>query len=96
MAFLRKINPWNASIRQAARAQANPLWSDLALLATELPPGQRDNPRAMPLDDYVKESMALFAANGEGPERLVEQVKMQRRAEVRGDHDKLFALVSSG
>ena len=66
------------------------------LFATDLTLGQRGNPRAMPLDDYVKESMALFAANGEGPERLVEQVKMQRRAEVRGDHDKLFALVSGG
>lgn len=69
---------------------------DRLLFATDLTPGQRDNPRAMPLYDYVKESMALFAANGEGPERLVEQVKMQRGAEARGDHDKVFALISGG
>ena len=69
---------------------------DRLLFATDLTLGQRGNPRAMPLDDYVKESMALFAANGEGPERLVERVKMRRGAEARGDHDKVFALISGG
>lgn len=32
------------------------------LVATDLTPGQRENPRAMPLADFVQESMALFAA----------------------------------
>ena len=66
------------------------------LVATDLTPGQRDNPRAMPLDAYIQESMALFAADGAAPEILVERVKMQRNAEARGDHDKVFALINGG
>ena len=66
------------------------------LVATDLTPGQRDNPRAMPLGDYIKESMALFAANATAPEILVERVKMQRNAEARGDHEKIFALINGG
>ena len=66
------------------------------LVATDLTPGQRDNPRAMPLDDYIKESMALFAANGAAPEILFEWVKMQRYTEARGDHDKVFAMINGG
>ena len=64
------------------------------LVATDLTPGQRANPRAMPLDEYVQESMALFAADGAAPEILVERVKLQRYAEARGDHDKVFAMIN--
>ncbi len=66
------------------------------LVATGLSPGQHGNPRAMPLDEYVEESMALFAANGLAPEILVERVKPQRYAEVRGDHGKVFATINGG
>ena len=66
------------------------------LVATDLTPGQRSNPRAMPLDEFIQESMALFAANGTAPEILVERVKRQRNAEARGDHDKVFAMINGG
>ena len=66
------------------------------LVATDLTPGQRDNPRAMKLDDYIKESMALFTADAAAPEILVERVKMQRNAEARGDFGKVFALINGG
>jgi len=66
------------------------------LVATDLTPGQRANPRAMPLDEYIRESMALFAADGSMPEILVERVKLQRNAEARGDHDKVFAMINGG
>ena len=64
------------------------------LVATDLTPGQRSNPRAMPLDAFIQESMALFAADGAAPEILVERVKLQRTAEARGDHDKVFAMIN--
>ena len=64
------------------------------LVATDLTPGQRSNPRAMPLDEYIQESMALFAANSAAPEILVERVKLQRNAESRGEHDKVFAMIN--
>ena len=66
------------------------------LVATDLTPGQRQNPRAMPLDEYIGESMALFAADGAAAEVLVERVKLQRNAEARGDHDKVFAMINGG
>ncbi len=66
------------------------------LVATDLTPGQRANPRAMPLDEYIQESMALFAADGSAREILVERVKLQRNAEARGEHDKVFALINGG
>ncbi len=66
------------------------------LVATDLTPGQRDNPRAMPLDAFIAESMTLLAADDEGAEILVERVKLQRQAEARGDFDKVFALINPG
>ena len=66
------------------------------LVATDLTPGQRSNPRAMPLDEFIRESMALLVANSAAPEILVERVKLQRNAEARGDHDKVFAMINGG
>ena len=66
------------------------------LVATDLTPGQRANPRAMPLDEFIQESVALLAVNGAAPEILVERVKLQRNAEARGDHDKVFAMINGG
>ena len=64
------------------------------LVATGLAPGQRGNPRAMPLDDFIGESMALFAAGGAAPEILVDRVQVQRNAEARGNHDEVFAMIN--
>ena len=64
------------------------------LVATDLTPGQRANPRAMPLDDYIRESMALLAAGGAVAEILVERVKLQRHAEARGDYAKVFSMIN--
>ena len=66
------------------------------LVATDLTPGQRSNPRAMPLDEFIRESMSLLAADSTAPEVLVERVKLQRNAEARGDHDKIFAMINGG
>lgn len=66
------------------------------LVATDLTPGQRANPRAMPLDEFIRESVALLATDGSAPEILVERVKLQRNAEARGDHGKVFAMINGG
>ena len=65
------------------------------VVKTDLTPGSRHIPWAMPLDDYIKESMALLASSGGAPEILVERVKMERNAEARGEHDKVFAMINS-
>ena len=64
------------------------------LVATDLTPGQRDNPRAMELDAYIAETMALLAAHPDAEEILVERVKPQRQAEARGDFAKVFAMIN--
>jgi len=89
------MHSWTQSMRHQLRGTPVQI-IELAppLVATDLTPGQRDNPRAMPLDAFIRESMALFAADDAAPEILVERVKPQRNAEARGDHAKLFAMIN--
>ncbi|WP_207485184.1 SDR family oxidoreductase [Arenibaculum pallidiluteum] len=64
------------------------------LVATDLTPGQRDNPHALPLADFIHESMALLAANPDAAEILVERVKPQRAAESTARFDAVFNLIN--
>jgi uncharacterized oxidoreductase len=65
------------------------------LVATDLQPLEKSNPRAMSLDDYIAESMALLRANPGATEIYVERVKLQRYAEARGEFDKVFDMLNS-
>jgi len=53
-------------------------------------PQQATNPNAMPLEDYLKETMHLLETNPDATEILVERVKPQRFAEARGEYDTFF------
>ena len=64
------------------------------LVATDLTPGQRDNPRALPLESFIRESMALLAADPNAAEILVERVMMQRRAEATGCFTEVFDMIN--
>lgn len=61
---------------------------------TDLMPGQRQNPMAMPLAAYADETLALLAADEAPREILVERVKFLRFAEVRGDYDEVARTVN--
>ena len=61
---------------------------------TDLMPGKKASPIAMPLDDYIAEVMALFEAHPEGPEILVERVKLLRNAEAEGRYDAVLGLLN--
>lgn len=89
------LHSWTQAMRHQLRGTPVQM-IELAppLVATDLTPGQRDNPRAMPLDAFIHESMALFAADDAAPEILVERVKLQRNAEARGEHAKVFAMIN--
>jgi short-subunit dehydrogenase involved in D-alanine esterification of teichoic acids len=52
------------------------------------------NPRAIPLDDFADNVIALLESRPEAHEILVEQVKLQRYAERRGDYEKVFGLIN--
>lgn len=89
------IHSWSQSLR----SQLQPCGIDVIELvppqvATALMPGQAEDPDAMPLDAFIAEVMALLHANPDGPEILVEKVKMLRNAAAEGRYDKTFAMLN--
>ena len=62
---------------------------------TELMPGHDEDPHAMPLDEYVDETMSLLEAQPDAHEILVERVKFLRYGEARGDYDKVVATLNA-
>ncbi|KQR19984.1 SDR family oxidoreductase [Deinococcus sp. Leaf326] len=64
------------------------------LVATELTPGQSANPRALPLSEYVEETMRLLAEQPEASEIVVERVKFQRHAEREHRYEAAFDLIN--
>ena len=57
--------------------------------------GNQDNPRAMPLDDFADQALALLAAEPDAHEILVDNVRFQRFAERRGEFDQAFGVINS-
>jgi uncharacterized oxidoreductase len=55
---------------------------------------QEDSEQAMPLDEYLDETMALLSAESETREVLVERVKPLRFAERDGTYDGMLAALS--
>jgi short-subunit dehydrogenase involved in D-alanine esterification of teichoic acids len=66
------------------------------LTRTTLMGAGTDNDRAMPLDDFLTETMELLAAHPDARQILVERVKRQRFAEADGAYDQVFALQAGG
>jgi short-subunit dehydrogenase involved in D-alanine esterification of teichoic acids len=64
-------------------------------VATELMPGQTENPVAMPLDEFADEVMRLIETQPGAHEILVERVKFLRFAEVRGDYDQVVETLNA-
>ncbi len=61
-------------------------------VATDLMPGQRSNPRSMPLDAYINEVMDLLKTAT--TEILVERVKPLRNAEGSGQYGQVFEMLN--
>lgn len=55
---------------------------------------QATDPNAMPLADYISETMALLESQPDAPEILVERVKFLRNAEREGRFDASFAQLN--
>ena len=51
---------------------------------------QASDPMAMPLADFIGETMRLLKASPEATEICVERVKPQRFAEAGGNYDEIF------
>ncbi len=63
-------------------------------VATDLMPGHAVNPRSMPLDAYIAETMTNLKAHPKGPENLVERVGMLRYAERDGRYGEVFDMLN--
>ncbi|WP_066362108.1 SDR family oxidoreductase [Herbidospora mongoliensis] len=62
---------------------------------TELMPGQQDNEHAMPLDEFIAETMALLESQPDAKEIQTERVKFLRNAEIRGDYDHVVTVLNA-
>jgi uncharacterized oxidoreductase len=63
-------------------------------VATDLMPGQKESPFAMPLDAFVAEVVDLLESQPEAKEIQVENVKFLRYGEARGDYDQVVATLN--
>lgn len=61
---------------------------------TDLMPGHAQNPHAMPLADFITESLGLLANPPASGELLVERVKFLRNAEANGSFAQTFAMLN--
>jgi len=61
---------------------------------TDLMPGHQDDPTALPLDEYIDETMTLLETQPDATEILVERVKFLRFGEVRGDQAQVIAALN--
>jgi short-subunit dehydrogenase involved in D-alanine esterification of teichoic acids len=61
---------------------------------TDLMPGQRESPVAMPLDEFTAEVMTLLETEPDAREIQVERVKFLRYGEARGDYDQVVATLN--
>ncbi|QAY59490.1 SDR family NAD(P)-dependent oxidoreductase [Microbacterium protaetiae] len=63
-------------------------------VATEILPGQSGSPFAMPLDEFADETIQLIATQPDAHEILVENVKLLRFGEVRGDYAQTVEMLN--
>ena len=61
---------------------------------TDLMPGHAQNPHAMPLADFITESLGLLSNPPASGELLVERVKFLRNAEANGTYPQTFAMLN--
>ncbi len=89
------IHSWTQSLRHELRKTSVSV-VELAppLVATDLTPGQAENPRAMPLDAFVTEAVDLLCAPETPKEVLVQRVMPQRSAEQTGNFDTVFGMIN--
>ncbi len=55
-----------------------------------------DNPRAMPLNDFIDAAFGILESAPDVHEVLVDNVNFQRFAERRGEYDKVLTIINSG
>jgi short-subunit dehydrogenase involved in D-alanine esterification of teichoic acids len=57
--------------------------------------GQQDDDQAMPLDEFLTETLALLAAQPDAKELVVERARVLRNAEANGSYEEVLAMLSN-
>jgi len=91
------IHSWSQSLRWQLRDQGVEVLELVPpRVATDLMPGQREDPTSMPLDAFIAEVMDLLEADGSAQEVLVKQVRPFRHAEREGAYDAFYERLNTG
>ncbi len=99
------ITPTYNATKAALRSFSESLRVQLAGTAVQVievaPPGvrttlmgQQDSEQAMPLDEFLTETMTLLGAQPDAKEIIVERAKFVRYAEANGAYDQALAMLS--
>ncbi|WP_254656193.1 SDR family oxidoreductase [Ketogulonicigenium vulgare] len=90
------IHSWTQSLRHQLRATSVAV-HEIAppLVATDLTPGQSQNPAALPLADFTAEVVQIMSEDVVPGEIMVQRVGFQRRAEAEGRYDATFAAINA-
>lgn len=90
------IHSWSQSLRHQLRDTTIDVIEIVPpAVATDLMPGHAQNPRSMPLDAFIAETMDLLKAHPVGPEIGVERVGMLRNAEASGRYATVFGMLNA-
>ncbi|RIY02862.1 SDR family NAD(P)-dependent oxidoreductase [Aureimonas flava] len=88
------IHSYTVSLRELLRGKVEVIEIAPPGVQTGLTEGQETRPGYMPLEDFIDEVMALFAAQPTPPEILVERVRPLRFAERDGRFDATLAQLN--
>ncbi len=89
------IHSWTQSLRaqlSATRISVHELAPPA--VQTDLMPGQKDSPHAMPFDAFIDEVMSILAQDPVPDEVLVERVGFLRKAEADGSYAQVFEMLN--
>lgn len=90
------IHSWSMSLRaQLHDSSVEVIEIVPPAVQTDLMPGHAENPDALPLGDYIAETMALLRQQPTPPEIHVERVKYLSDAAQRGELEDVFRTLNS-
>lgn len=89
------LHSWTESLRHQLRGTAIEVveWAPPAV-ATDLMPGHAQDPRSMPLDEFITESFDLLTAEPTPDEVCVQRVEFLRKAAQSGEYAERFAILN--
>lgn len=88
------LHSYTLSLREKLKGKVEVIELAPPGVQTDLTPGQRTREGYMPLDEFIRETMAGFAATPTPPEIVVGLAERLRHAERDGQFDRAFAMLN--